>query len=633
MQLLQLCLGTLADKRSQPLPFFEELKRRNVFRVAVGYVITAWLLLQAVDLVLENINAPDWMMQVFMLALAIGFPLAIFFAWAFEMTPEGIKRESEVDRSQSIAPQTGKKLNTAIFVVMALALGYFAYDKFVLSANREAALVEAATQTVAEQAANVELATESGQSIAVLPFVNMSADADNEYFSDGISEELLNVLAKVSSLRVASRTSAFAYKGKELPVSEIARALQVDNVLEGSVRKAGNRVRITAQLIDGHSDKHLWSETYERQLDDIFDIQEEISNAIVDALKVALNVNDQEAVSRAQRPTENTQAYELYLQGRYLWRQRKEENIRAAIEAFKQAIAIDPEFAVAYEALAAAYGSLSSWSAMTSSESLENAVPYAERALQLDPMLSEARAIIAESYGQKFQWSELVEQYEIALQNTPNNPTVVKWYAEIMHNLGYIDLALESAMRAYEIDPASPVLNNVIVYIAIGAEEDELALKHWKIASELGVSETANRNIVPLFFKRGEIDRIIEMFDIEKDAVPLCLRARKDASLKSQVLSEYKGKGIGAIWPRWMGFCLAYAGDIEAAMDILEPVIMEEDWYTLNDFWNHTEEANALRQSPRFKQMLIKMGIPAYWREHGWPDLCQPLGDGDFECY
>jgi TolB-like protein len=614
------------------LPFIEELKRRNVFRVAVGYVITAWLLLQAVDLVLENINAPDWIMQVFMLALAVGFPLAIFFAWAYEMTPEGIKRESEVDRSQSITPQTGKKLNRVIFVVMALALGYFAYDKFVLSANREAALVEAATQSAPERRANEVLAMESGQSIAVLPFVNMSADADNEYFSDGISEELLNVLAKVSSLRVASRTSAFAYKGKELPVSEIARALQVDNVLEGSVRKAGNRVRITAQLIDGHSDKHLWSETYERQLDDIFDIQEEISNAIVDALKVALNVNDQQAVSRAQRPTENTQAYELYLQGRYLWRQRKEENIRAAIDAFKQAIAIDPGFAVAYEALASAYGSLASWSNVTSEEALQEAVPYAEQALQLDPKLSEARAIIAESYGAKFQWSKLVEQYEIALQNTPNNPTVIQWYAEIMHNLGYIDLALESALRSYEIDPASPVVNNVITYIAIAADEDELALKHWKIASELGVAETANRNVAPLFLKRGEIDRLIEMFGIEEDAVSLCLRARKDASLKPQVLSEYKEKGIGNLGPRLTAFCLAYAGDIDAAMDILEPIVMQQDWYLLNDFWNHTEEANALRQSQRFKQMLIKMGIPAYWREHGWPDLCQPVGDGDFEC-
>jgi len=614
------------------LSFFEELKRRNVFRIAIGYIITAWLLLQVVDLALDNINAPDWVMQVFMLAMAIGFPLAVFFAWAFEMTPEGLKRESEVDRSQSITTQTGKKLNTVIFAVMALALGYFAYDKFVLSANRDAALIEATTQAVFDQAADENASTESDNSIAVLPFVNMSADADNEYFSDGISEELLNVLAKVSSLRVASRTSAFAYKGKELPVSEIARQLQVANVLEGSVRKSGDRVRITAQLIDGRSDKHLWSETYERQLDDIFDIQEEISNAIVDALKVALNVNDQQAVSRAQRPTVNTRAYELYLQGRYLWRQRKEENIRAAIGLFEQAITLDPEFAVAYEALAAAHGSLSSWSNVTGEEALENAVPYAEKALQLDPMLSEARAIIAESYGVKFQWARLVEQYAIALKNTPNNPTVIQWYAEIMHNLGYVDLALETALRAYETDPTSPVVNNVIVYIAVSAEQDEIALKHWKIASDLGVSEAANRNVASLLIKRGEIDRLMEIFALKEDEASVCIQARKDPSLKPQILSDYKANGIGPFGRRGTAYCLAYAGDLDAAMDILEPIAMEENWYVLNNFWNHTEEINALRQSPRFKQMLTKMGLPAYWRAHGWPDFCQAVGNGDFEC-
>jgi len=613
------------------LSLFEELKRRNVFRVAIGYIVTSWLLLQVIDLVLENINAPDWVMQVFMLALAIGFPLAVFFAWAFELTPGGLKRESEVDRSQSITPQTGKKLNRAIFVVMAVALGYFAYDKFVLSEGREAALVEAATQRVAEPVATPQTSTESTQSIAVLPFVNMSADIDNEYFSDGISEELLNVLAKVSSLRVASRTSAFAYKGKELPVHEIARQLQVGNVLEGSVRKAGNRVRITAQLIDGSSDKHLWSETYERQLDDIFDIQEEISNAIVDALKIVLNVNDQQAIGRAQRPTGDTHAYELYLQGRFLWRKRQEENILAAIDTFKQAIAIDPEFAVAYEALAAAYGSLSSWSAMTAEESLQNAVPYAEKALQLDPMLSEARAIIAEAHGAHFEWSELVGQYDIALQNTPNNPTVIQWQAEIMHNMGYLELALETALRAYEIDPASPVLNNVITYIAIGADEDETALKHWKIASELGVAAQANRNVAPLFLKRGDIDRIIQMFAIDIDKAPLCLQVRTDASLKPQVLREYEKNGIGGDG-QFSGFCLAYAGYLDEAMDILEPIVMEENWYALNGFWDRTEEANALRRSPRFKQMVTNMGLPDFWREHGWPDLCQPVGDSDFKC-
>ena len=209
----------------------------------------------------------------------IGFIPALIFAWAFEMTPEGIKREKDVDRTQSITPTTGRKLDRMIIGILAIAVAYLLLDKLVLQSPPPAP-TEIAQSALSEP----ESGEASSQSIAVLPFVNMSADVENEYFSDGISEELLNVLVKVSTLHVASRTSAFAYKGKDLPISQIASELKVDNVLEGSVRKAGNRVRITAQLIDATTDRHIWSETYERERVDIFDIQEELSNNIVDAL-------------------------------------------------------------------------------------------------------------------------------------------------------------------------------------------------------------------------------------------------------------------------------------------------------------------------------------------------------------
>ncbi|MGB5485883.1 MAG: hypothetical protein WBN06_00650, partial [Lysobacterales bacterium] len=256
------------------MSFFDELKRRNVFRVAIGYIITAWLLLQVVDLVLENINAPDWVMQVFMLALAIGFPLAIFFAWAFEMTPEGVKRESEVDRSKSIAPRTGRKMDRHIMIAMALALVYFAWDKFSgpdvqpgsiatdIEQSTEVAITEQQqpkSTPVMQQAVNSD-----EKSVAVLPFINMSDDAENEYFSDGISEELLNVLVRVKGLRVPSRTSSFTFKGSTKKLAEIGEELKVDHILEGSVRKSGDRIRVTAQLIEVNTDTHLWSETYTR---------------------------------------------------------------------------------------------------------------------------------------------------------------------------------------------------------------------------------------------------------------------------------------------------------------------------------------------------------------------------------
>ena len=298
------------------------------------------MLLQVADIVLENIVAPSWVMQAFMLALALGFPLALFFAWAFELTPEGLKKEKDVDRTASIAPQTGRKLDYIIIGVMALALSYFIWESRFSSSE---------SATVEEAVASAE------KSIAVLPFVNMSDDPANEYFSDGIAEELLNALVKVKGLRVAARTASFAFKeNKTISIPDIAQSLNVDHVLEGSVRKAGNTVRITAQLIDVRTDRHLWSGTYDRELEDIFAIQDEIAGQIVQALKIALGAGGQEAVAHFLQPTENLDSYELYLQGRSFWQRRGEDNIRRAIDLFEQATQPDPQLARAWASLAAA---------------------------------------------------------------------------------------------------------------------------------------------------------------------------------------------------------------------------------------------------------------------------------------
>jgi len=610
--------------------------------------VVGWLVAQVAEFATENFGAPEWVLKIFVVFLILGLPMVLVFAWAFEMTPEGLKREKDVERSESITQATGQKLNYTIIALLAVAVAYLLMDKLFLgpgsiqerpvaiSAPGSAQPADDAVQKTSSAPEGPVAGPASANSIAVLPFVNMSADAENEYFSDGISEELLNVLAKVNSLHVASRTSAFAFKGQNLPIGEIARQLQVEHVLEGSVRKAGNRVRITAQLIDSRNDKHLWSETYERELDDIFDIQEEISNAIVNELKVALNVTEQEAVSRAQRPTDNAEAYELYLQGRYRWRQRQEGNIRSAIGLFERAVALDPEFAAAYEALAAAHGSLSSWSTVTNAEAMATAVPYARRALELDPALSEARAIIAEDAGDKWQWGEIYSQYELALQYTPNSPTINQWFAEILHNLGYLDRALEQALRAYELDPTSPVINNVTMYIAIAAGQDELAFRHWRIATDLGVSEAANNNLVPLLLARGEIDRFIELREWGPGEVPLCVQARTDASLlpalREQVRQIDPFDPSSGWNPGVLASCLALVGDVDAAMDIYGRFIHEQDWYAFNDFWNHQEEYVRMRRSEPFKQLVSKMGLVDFWRENGWPDLCRPLGEVDFEC-
>jgi len=271
------------------LSFFDELKRRNVFRVGIAYLIGGWLVIQVADIVLENIGAPAWVMKAILLLTVLGFLVALFFAWAFEATPEGIKRESEIDRSQSITRVTGRKLDRSIIVMLVIALAYFVWESRV------------------SDRAPVSVSTDA--SVAVLAFENMSPDPENAFFAEGISEEILNVLAAVDGLRVASRTSAFSFADSDTPIPEIASQLDVAHVLEGSVRKQGMRVRITAQLIDASNDAHLWSDTYDRDLDDIFAVQEEIAVAISAALMGALGM-DQITVAA---PTDDIAAYELFL--------------------------------------------------------------------------------------------------------------------------------------------------------------------------------------------------------------------------------------------------------------------------------------------------------------------------------
>jgi len=280
------------------LSFFNELKRRNVFKVGFAYIVMAWLVLQVADVILNNITAPDWVFRVILLMLGIGFLLALFFAWAYEMTPAGLKRESEVDRSESITAQTGKKLNNLILVFMALALGYFAYDKYVLSKDGEAA-VAGDPRAPATNPPESQAVASPDKSIAVLPFVNMSADPEQEYFSDGIAEELLNRLAQFPDLKVAARTSAFQFKGRNLDVEDIGRQLNVGHVLEGSVRKGGSTLRITAQLIDSQTGFHMWSETYDRDASDVLKVQDDIAGAIATALHTRLGGSEAAQAGRS----------------------------------------------------------------------------------------------------------------------------------------------------------------------------------------------------------------------------------------------------------------------------------------------------------------------------------------------
>jgi TolB-like protein/Tfp pilus assembly protein PilF len=462
------------------MSFFDELRRRNVFRVSIGYIITAWLLLQVIDLVLENVNAPDWVMQVFMLGLAIGFPLAVFFAWAFELTPEGIRKEKDVDRSQSITQQTGRKMNRNIIIAMALALGWFAWDKFAPSPEPAIPAAETLAVQTEPEASPKPIAEPAApaKSIAVLPFTNMSDDAGNEYFSDGISEEILNALAKVKELKVAGRTSSFAFKGRNEDLRLIGKTLGVSHILEGSVRKAGNKVRITAQLIQVDDGFHLWSDTYDRELTDIFAIQDEIAGAILKELKAALIGGQQITSTRA-----DTRAYDLYLLARQRIYTRTRMQLESALDLLKQAIEIDPGFAPAWaqKGIASLLLSDRQYGTVPFVASQSQGMLALEKSLELDPQLAEGWAGLGlyQSNQPAGEESALaIGTLRKALALNPNLINASNWLQLELNSKGQPREALQILEDMLDRDPLyKPGIGNaVLTYLLMGNPEKAMGL-------------------------------------------------------------------------------------------------------------------------------------------------------------
>ncbi|HXV73757.1 MAG TPA: hypothetical protein VD713_03410 [Sphingomonadales bacterium] len=312
---------------------FNELKRRNVFKVGIAYIIVAWVGLQFVDVMGQLLELPKWFGKAVFVLLAVGFPVALVFSWAYELTPQGLKKTTEVKKTKSITPKTGTRINKVITIGLILAVAFIVYDKMII--GETPVLPEARAGQIA---------------LAVLPFADMSPNQDQEYFADGVSEEILNVLAGVKALKVTSRSSAFALKGQNLDVPTMGARLGVDYILEGSVRKSPARVRITAQLIDVKSDSHIWSETYDRDPSDIFSVQEDIAGAIAKALEIQFGAGS--AAPEVKAPTASREAHEEYLKGRYFWNKRVLENLYTAISHYEKAIALDPGYALAYLGLA-----------------------------------------------------------------------------------------------------------------------------------------------------------------------------------------------------------------------------------------------------------------------------------------
>jgi len=620
------------------LSFFKELKRRSVFKVAAAYIIIGWLIMQAGEVMGPALRLPDWVNSLLAFFLILGFPLAMFFAWAFELTPDGLKKEKDVDHSKSITPNTGRKLNFTIIGLLVLALGYFGYDKLVLSPAREIALIEATTKAATEQvSAESKLLTGTDKSIAVLPFVNMSSDPEQEYFSDGITEEILNHLARNRELQVVARTSVFSFKGKDQDIRQIGELLGVRTILEGSVRKDGEYIRITAQLIRASDGIHLWSETYDRKLENIFAIQDDIASQIAAALQISLGITTQQP-GHSEKLV-NPEAYDLYLRARTLHRQRGRGRLLEALELFQKALDIDPKFAPAWAGLAHTYNDIQY---SLSSEELErigdiNAESRvaAQKALELDPSLATALHAMANSQRRRLEWASAQAYYERALKHDPDSADVMEDYAYLLLNSIQFKASKRVIEQMLALDPY--VAKNYGVAIDLYNTLGEFDKRDNYIQTTLDINPELTFhqywNYIRLL-QYGELQKAHNYVDqvnqpgsaraesyhkmIDWMAVPEqpLDKAMQDAGSSSTLFAYVSGNYELYLTMRW------HQPDpppFTIFSRVLAPIVTPE-------------QVIQNLAKPQTHELVQALRLPEYWREVGWPDMCHPIGEHDFEC-
>ena len=575
--------------------FFAELKRRNVFKVAAAYIIIGWLIMQAGDTLAPALHLPEWINSALAFFLILGFPLAMFFAWAFELTPEGIKKEKDVDRSQSITNVTGQKLNHTIIALLVLTLAYFVYDKFLVR-PQIAGDAEVVAETTSAAPVN-DLRT-----IAVLPFVNMSEDSSNEYFSDGLTEELLNILAKIKELQVAGRTSSFAFKGQHDDLRLIGEKLNVANILEGSVRRDDkrNRVRITAQLINVSDGFHLWSETYDRELDDIFAIQDEIARKVAKAMRITL-LGEDEARLESVASTE-INVYDIYLKAIQNQHENSFESLGTAVSQFQQALVLDPGFTPAKLGLTGSWLDMAQTGSITRQEAIDRGVPLLESVLVEQPENSIARIQLARYRAVQNDNEAAEAAFTAALEADPRNAYGLRDFGRFLFENGEVARGMALIDAALEIEPyAIPVLwehcrANAVMQNFTTAQSSCNRIKKIAPESPLGWYGEATA-----YLNTGNIARATKGFSdaIERDpgdyemvsAMTVFWVELGDAAQADQWQQRAEAIGAGQPFPMWSRLeLLQYREQHDLAKTTAKQVLngKPEDRHGRNAIFRHT---------------------------------------------
>ncbi len=578
------------------MQFFDELKRRNVFRVGAAYLVVAWLVLQVVGTVAPMLELPGSFGRSVLLLLAIGFPVALLFSWAYELTPEGVKKERDVERSASINHVTGRKLDRMIIGVLSIAVVYFAIDKFVWTESDTRAITEGETVAAADN---------SPTRIAVLPFVNMSDDPEQEYFSDGLSEELLNLLARIPELRVTSRTSAFSFKDKDFTIAEVGEQLGVVHVLEGSVRRSGDTIRVTAQLIDVASDTHQWSETWDRKFEDVFVIQDEIAAHVVDALRLEL-LDD---IPRTEETT--PEVYAMVLQSSFLLRQGNAPSLRQAEEVLKQAIELDPGYSQAWSQLALNYYAGASMGLGDPVERMPLVHEAIDQTLSLDPKNALAhilRAQIAYSYDYDFELAEA--ELAIAEEHEPWNSQIQALASRLAFAQGDLQQAVEHNENAHQLDPLAGHRNGAaMIYYLAGYRED--ALQYLEEGAELHPFGARTHSVwARVLVLEGDSEGALALLENEvSDGHQANVRALAYQAMGDTVRAREELDKLLALGDRWtyeLAETYAYLGEADEAFAWFDRAIERRD--TSLTFTVADPFLDGIRDDPRFDRLLTRLG-------------------------
>jgi len=582
--------------------FFRELKRRNVYKVAVAYIIAGWALSQGIAQVFPVFEIPNWIIRLIVLLVILGLPIALVLAWMFEITPQGIKRTETADAMPSA---TRRKKHVWIYVVVigtAISIGLFFLGRY--SAGNKTA----------------SPAGISNKSIAVLPFDNLSRDPDNAYFAEGVQDEILTRLAKVADLKVISRTSTQHFKSAPDNLPQIAKQLGVAHILEGSVQKASDQVRVNVQLINALTDAHLWADTYDRKLTDIFAVETEIAKTIADTLQAKLSGSEKTAISKTS--TKDPEAYELYLKGRFFWNKRTGADLQTAIQYFNQAITKDPGYALAYAGLADAYALLTAYGASSIADSFPQAKAAARKALELDGSLAEAHTSLGQVllfYDLDFQAA--ANEFERAIALNPNYATAHHWYGNgPLTVVGDFNTAIAELKRAQQLDPLSLIINadlGVTFFLARRYDEAIAQLRktiemdphfyyaHWNLGQALELKGQL-REAVAEYKKAAELN---------DDPLVVALLARayaklgqRDEALKR--LEELQQAATRRYVPNY-AFALVYAalGDNAKAMDWLERAYRDRVGPEVV-LIKVDPMLDSLRGDPRFEALVDKI-VPA----------------------